>query len=112
MFIEGQFTSLNAYIRSERGNKYKANQLKQQNTSLVKYQVLGKKIETPCKLRFIWHVANRRTDPDNVAFAKKFVIDGLVQANVIPEDSMKYIIGFEDEFIVSKKVGVEVIPFE
>jgi hypothetical protein len=47
-----------------------------------------------------------------VAFAKKFIIDGLVQANVIPEDSMKYIIGFEDEFIVSKKVGVEVIPFE
>lgn len=112
MFIEGKFTSLNNYIAAERTNRYKAAALKKAQTQLVYYQVRHKKIETPCKLLFTWHIKDKRTDPDNIAFAKKYILDGLVQANVIPDDTFAHIKGFVDEFVISKKVGVKIERIE
>jgi hypothetical protein len=34
-----------------------------------------------------------------VAFAKKFVLDGLVAAGVIGNDTPQYVAGFEDRFL-------------
>ena len=113
MYIKGRFTSLNAYIKTERGNKYKANKLKQYNQSLVKYQVKrGTQFECPCKLMFTWHIKDKRSDADNIAFAKKFILDALVQANVIPNDSFRYIRGFVDEFVIDDEWGVEIMRME
>lgn len=108
MFIKGKFTSLNKYIQAERGNRHAAAKIKKTETNLVRLQTLGKKIETPCKLRFTWHIKNLRTDPDNIAFCKKVTLDGLVKAGVIPDDTFKHIKGFIDEFVVSKETGVKI----
>jgi Holliday junction resolvase RusA-like endonuclease len=112
MFIKGKFTSLNNYISAERTNRYKAAALKKAQTQLVYYQVRGLKIETPCKIKMTWHIKDKRTDPDNIAFAKKYILDGLVQANVIPDDTFAHIKGFVDEFVVSKEVGVKIERIE
>jgi Holliday junction resolvase RusA-like endonuclease len=108
MFIKGKFTSLNDYIKAERSCKYISASIKKRETHQVKVQVLGKKITTPCKLRFTWHIKDKRTDPDNIAFAKKYVLDGLVQAKVIPDDTFNHVKGFEDDFVVSKETGVKI----
>jgi Holliday junction resolvase RusA-like endonuclease len=50
-------------------------------------------------VRFTWVERNRRRDIDNVAFAKKFVLDGLVAAGVIGNDTPQYVAGFEDRFL-------------
>ncbi len=51
-----------------------------------------------------------RTDPDNIAFAQKFVFDGLQESGVLRGDGWKDIRSIRHEFGVSEvgRVGVEV----
>ena len=56
----------------------------------------------PVKLEFIWYCDSRRRDPDNIASAKKFIIDGLVQAGILKKDGWKQIKGFVDKFEYDK----------
>lgn len=108
IIIKGCFTTLNEYINHERANKFKAAKIKKEETNLVFLQVQNKKIQTPCILKFTWHVKNKRKDPDNIAFSKKFILDGLVKAGVIPDDTHKHIEGFIDVFVISDDERVEV----
>ena len=113
MFIEGKFITLNKYINTFNKNRFAANKIKQDMTNLVYWQCIGKpKIVTPTKLKFTWRIKNKRTDPDNIAFCKKWVCDGMVKAQIIPDDTFKHIKGFVDEFIVSDKEGVEVVAID
>ena len=62
---------------------------------------------TRIRLLFQWQERKRNRDPDNVCAAKKFVLDALVKAGVIPNDGWENIHGFTDEFLVGTP-GVEV----
>ena len=113
IFIPHQFITLNKYINAERKNKFAAAKIKKEETEFVYWTCKGLKIETPCKLKFSWFVKDKRSDPDNIAFAKKFILDGFIKANVIPNDNMQHIIGFVDEFVVNKEnIGVEIEVIE
>lgn len=62
-------------------------------------------------VKITWTRKNARNDPDNISFAKKFVLDAMVTAGIIPNDSQKYIAGFYDLFTVgSPNVRIELIP--
>ncbi len=103
------FTFLNEYINKERSNRYAAAKIKRDTTSAIRYMLLGKpKLKTPCRLNFTWLVLNQRMDLDNIAFAKKYVIDGMVSAGLIPDDGLKYIKGFTDKYEISNKIGVRI----
>ena len=52
--------------------------------------------EFPIKIRIVWHIKNNRKDFDNIVFAKKYILDGLVLAKIIPDDTLRYVRGFED----------------
>ena len=109
IFIEGKFTSLNKYIDANRVNRYKGAKIKKSETfaAYIQAKASGVKFETPCNIKFTWYISDLRTDPDNVASAKKFILDGMVQAGVIPDDKYKQILGFTDTFELSKnKIGV------
>ena len=58
--------------------------------------------EKPVHVYFAWVEPNRRRDIDNIAFAHKFILDGLVDAGVLKGDSQKYVTGFVDLFRVDK----------
>ena len=108
-----KFTTLNKYISAERTNKFKGSSIKKTETAIVKNTLLNKKpFPTPCRLKFTWLIKNKRTDLDNIAFCKKFILDGIVQAKIIPDDTMKYVIGFVDEFEISNKEGVRIEVIE
>lgn len=103
------FTFLNEYITAERTNKYLGAKIKRDTTHFVMMSVMNKeKIKTPCRLKFTWMISNKRRDLDNIAFAKKFILDGFVKAKIIPSDNLNHIIGFIDEFELSNKVGVRI----
>ena len=53
-------------------------------------------------INFQWIEPNKRRDPDNIASARKFVLDGMVKAGLIPDDSWNYIDGWTDTFFVDK----------
>jgi len=95
-------TSLNKYINAERTNKFMGASIKKKETEYVywmcKEQGL-KPIKKKVQVDFYWYVVNKRKDPDNISFAKKFCMDGIVKAGVLKNDGMKEIEGFSDHFI-------------
>lgn len=54
----------------------------------------------PITLTFTWYEENRRRDLDNIAFAKKFILDALVKNHTIAGDGWKYVRGYSDCFHV------------
>lgn len=110
--IDYKFVSLNEYIQAERGNKFAAANIKSKETKAVEYYAVGKKwLKFPCKVIFTWHLSNKRKDIDNTSFARKFILDGLVKAEVIPDDNLRYIQGLEDKIVFDDRDYVE-IEFE
>lgn len=63
---------------------------------------------TPCAVKCVWHLKDGRKDPDNVAFAIKFLLDGLVRAGVLPNDGQKEIWRIVHEFVRDAREGVSV----
>lgn len=54
----------------------------------------------PVSFRFLWRERDRRRDKDNVVAARKFVIDGLVAAQVIHKDGWRFVSGWIDDFAI------------
>ena len=62
-------------------------------------------------VRFEWHERTKKRDADNIASAKKFILDALVNCGVLQDDSRKYVKGFYDVIVDDKEdfVIVELI---
>jgi len=59
---------------------------------------------------FRWRLEHRMFDPDNAAAAKKFVLDSLVVAHVLPKDSPRHVVTFCDDFVYGVKTsGVDLL---
>lgn len=107
--IVHRFVSLNEYINKERMNRYAAAAIKKKETAVAEDAMRElKPIEEECTVRFTWYLTNKRRDLDNIAFAKKFILDGAVKAGILQNDSVKYVTGFEDIMIYSETEKVEV----
>lgn len=69
-------------------------------------------INQPVSLVFSWYEPNKKRDKDNIAFAKKFILDSLVKSRILQGDGWKYVDGFSDKFYVDKnspRVEVEML---
>ena len=112
--VEGRFPSLNDYVDAERANRFLGSKMKREQTERVAAAALSqgaRRVPGPVTVRFLWVEPNRRRDLDNVAFAKKFVLDGLVAAGVIDGDDQRHVKGLQDVFEVDPtrpRVVVEV----
>ena len=92
-----RLTSLNEYINAERTNKYKAAKIKKEMTNICSLYCRNiKAIDKPFIMECEWGIGKH--DPDNVAYAKKYVLDGLMKADKIRNDNYKYVKGFKDTF--------------
>lgn len=84
--------SLNSIINASRRSRDSANYQKQFWTNKVAdlCQDLPK-FPDKVWLEFHWTVKNNRRDPDNIASAAKFIMDGMLKAQMIQEDNLIYI---------------------
>ena len=99
--VEGRMPSLNDYISAERANRYKAAAMQQR----------APRFERRVTVRTTFYEPDMRRDADNVGFARKFVLDGLVAAGVIKDDSRKYVEQCPDRVLTDRarpRVVVEV----
>ena len=117
--IPGTLPGLNDYTDMNRKNRYAAAQMKKKTQQLIAYcimqQLRSVHFEKPVKIAFTWHEPNRKRDKDNIAFAKKFIFDALVESGVIPNDGWKNVDSFSDDFSVDNenpRVEVEIIEVE
>jgi Holliday junction resolvase RusA-like endonuclease len=104
--IEGEFTSLNEYINLERGNKFSASTVKKAETQVVRLLLCDALALPddcyPLKPRFDFYTKDARKDADNVDFARKFILDGMVKAGILVDDRRKFIVGFDINLYVDK----------
>ena len=107
--IPGKLISLNEYINAERRNRFIAAKIKKETTDKCMRHFLGYKFKTPIQLSFLWVQKNKRKDIDNVSFAKKFIIDGMVKAEAIPNDGQKFITAFRGEKFIQGDVEAVIV---
>jgi Holliday junction resolvase RusA-like endonuclease len=103
--IPVELVSLNEFINAHDCSRQKGARIKKQQTKLCATYVKaamnrGLKVNPPVYLHFQWFMKDKKKDLDNVAFAKKFIQDGMVWAKLIPNDNWRNIIGFTDDFYV------------
>ena len=107
LFIDYDFLNWNEYIKIERGNKYQANNVKQQEKNFIMWTVKERYTgKYPVTLTVRPHFQNKRKDLDN--FRLKGLIDGLVSAGVIKNDNLNCINKIIIEAVYSDDIGVEV----
>lgn len=115
--IPGHLPNANDYIDAGRSNRHKAAKLKAETQEriswYIKRDLRGVKFTKPVVMAYRWYEKDRRRDKDNIAFAKKFIQDALVNAGVLRNDGWGEIESFSDEFYVDKyKARVEVRIWE
>lgn len=104
--IDGTLPDLNTMINEAKRHKMEYHKLKKQNTE--KCQWVFKKLPPdfdPDKifLNITYYVPNWKTDIDNVAAAKKFILDGLVKEGIVDDDTHSYIKGWKENFKKDKE---------
>ena len=108
--INERLPGLNEYTGACRNNKYIGAKMKQdiENTIwiYIKQQMKSTKIDSPVKINFKWIEDSKKRDLDNICFAKKFILDALVKANVLRNDTQNFVKGFTDTFEYSNKNSV------
>ena len=105
--IPGRMEALNNYINVERTNRYKGANIKRDQQSLVFFYCPDMDKPIPdAHISITYYEPDKRRDPDNVGFARKWILDGLVQGGVIATDGWKGLdmpAPFTEEFYVDRK---------
>jgi len=106
--IDIKFPSFNEYINECKRNKYAGNVTKKiYEESIGWYLHKLPDYERPIKIHFTWvEGKGSRRDPDNICYAKKFILDTMVRMGKITDDNSKYIKGFTDSFETGEETKV------
>ena len=99
--------SLNEYINVCRTNKYAAASFKrEQEESIMWFLKKLPKFQYPVSIHFHWVEKNQKRDIDNIAFAKKFILDALVKLGKLKDDNQQYVKSFTDTFEINNVTKV------
>lgn len=110
LVINGDLPALNEYTKANR-SQYGAvlgSRIKRDAEKLISLYIKAQgltdmKYVHPVRIDFRWYMENARKDPDNVCFAKKFILDALTRQGILQGDSFRYVKGFTDEFFIDKE---------
>lgn len=116
--IPGKLPGMNEIIQAAKCGKksYQPyNELKRQYTDEITW--LAKKLPSYNTVIVIitWYEPSARRDIDNITAGTKFIMDALVNAEVIKDDSQRYVKGIFHKFGIDRKnprIEVEVREFE
>ena len=115
--IPCRLDGLNEYAAECRGNKYGGGKYKHKNEDIVLLAIRTSRLKPVRDAYWVditWYENRRTRDKDNVAFAKKFILDALQRARITKGDDNRYLEGFTDSFVYGKgdKVIVEIVEKE
>ena len=100
--IKTRLPGLNDYISAINHNRYAGNKLKRDTEAEIMSFLYGvQPVEKyPLHIEFVWYERTKRRDLDNVASAKKFILDALQKAKIIKGDGQKYVGYIRDRFLI------------
>ena len=97
--IDMKLPSLNDYVAANRANRYEGGQMKKDIQRQIGLFVRKlPRFDYPVTIHFHWVEGNKRRDLDNIAFAKKFILDTLVSEGKLKDDNRRCVTGFIDTF--------------
>lgn len=117
-WVPGPLPGMNEIVAAAKvggkGHAYSA--MKSKWTNLVKLNALAARIPkgkfTKVRLHMLWSEASKpngaQRDPDNIEAGQKFVWDGLVEAEILPNDKRANNAGSTHSHVLGPLAGVEV----
>ena len=114
--LQGEYSTLNEYSDAERMHYRYGAAIKKAETQRAALELKSQWDGTPVPksvFKFTWYRKNKRSDPDNICFAKKFLLDSMQEVGIISNDGWKNVAGFVDSFEVDKdnpRVEIAVRP--
>lgn len=107
--------SLNEVVNINRANRFQGAKFKREVEEVIGWSIrqalTSKSLHKPntaVMVRFEWHEKTKKRDADNIASAKKFILDALVKMKVLEDDSRKFVKGFYDVIVDDKTDFVKV----
>lgn len=115
--IPGRLAGMNEYTEAQRANAYKGGAMKKRDTEriawIIRSQLRGYKAKPPVIVHFRWLEPNRRRDVDNICgYGHKVILDAIVRAGLLRNDSQAYVVGLTDSFGVDAKNPRIVVEIE
>lgn len=117
--INGRLIGLNEYTKVNRTNSFLANKIKRDQEEIVIWSAKACKLEKvrayPIGLKIKWYEQNAKRDIDNITFAVKFILDGLVKNGYLENDSQKFVKSIEHIVDIDRerpRVEVEIKEIE
>ena len=105
--IPFRLPSLNEYVNECRRNKFAGAKMKKQiENDIGLYIAKLPRFDAPVTIHFHWIEGNKRRDLDNIAFAKKFILDALVKQGKLKDDNRRCVTAFTDTFGYDKESRV------
>lgn len=99
--LTGTLPDLNAELNAAKTHWSIYSRHKKKWTNDVAWQVkaqIRNIIDKPIKLSIKYYLNNQKKDPDNIVFAKKYILDGMVNSGILPNDTLQWIKGFSEDF--------------
>lgn len=85
--IEGDLPTLNQVINDSKRSWALYYKTKKVYTGLSAFACANApKLSGRVGLAFVWYVPSKRKDPDNISFAVKYILDGMVKAGMLEDD--------------------------
>lgn len=113
LVYHGKLPSLNEVINRNRANKYAGAQLKALLTQQMAwtFKIQGKPITDPCCILISFYEPNKRRDIDNIHASTKFILDALVMAGILKNDTQRYVTDVAHEVKHGReKIEVRLFP--
>lgn len=114
--IEGRLPSLNDYVRANRAHWSKGADYKKTVEAGIIWQIKAavnkgtlRPVTGKVELVIDWHESDQRRDVDNIVSAKKFILDAMQSAGIIPNDNRKWVSGIHDNIIDDTRDYVRVL---
>ena len=105
--IPMKLPSLNEYVNVCRTNPYMASKFKKDiERDISVFLSRLPKFEHPVHIHFHWVEGNKRRDLDNVAYAKKHILDAMVKCGLLKDDNRNCVTGFTDTFEYARESKV------
>lgn len=105
--VRFRLPGLNEYIHAVNINRYKGNALKRETQDAIGWAIKAARLEPvtkyPVTIFFEWHEKSKRRDLDNIASAKKFILDALQECGILEGDGQKQLAGFSDRFVIGDR---------
>lgn len=93
-----KFVSLNEFLNMAKTSPFIVSNYKKTIEAEIRKCIQQLPSFEKVSIFFLWIEEDRRRDPDNIAFARKFILDALVKNKKIKNDSQRYIRGLFDAF--------------